>query len=93
MLELKRKVGQTVRLGTETQLTVSQLTATSATLILERPDLHLVAPVLVGRHHDIEVEGHPVQIHLLDVVRGEARLGFIAPRELSIERPEREAKP
>lgn len=89
MLELKRKVQQTVKIGREAVLTIASLDRDSALIELLSPAMHLIHR-LNGRHpvFETQIDGYLLRIHLLGVSRGEACLGFEADRTLPINRGE-----
>lgn len=96
MLELKRRPHQSVRIGHSAKLTVLSLSTTQISVELSVPGVTIVAPLQLGKVYEAEVDGHTLQVHLkgIDPARdgspgkGEALLGFEAPRELKIDRGE-----
>lgn len=96
MLELKRRPDQFVRIGQSARLTVLELSRTEVRVELKVPGVVIVAPLQLGKVYEAEVDGHELQVHLkgIDLARdgspgkGEALLGFEAPRELRIDRGE-----
>lgn len=98
MLELKRRPDQVVRIGRRAKLTVLKLATNKAHVQLEVPGVIIVAPLTVGHTYEAEVDGYPLKVTLqaIEPARGgqagvgEAVLGFDAPRELVINRAERE---
>lgn len=99
MLELKRRPQQVVKIGKRARLMVLSLTAAKVHVQLEVPGVTIVAPLTVGHTYEAEVDGHSLKVTLLAIAPardgshglGEAVLGFEAPRELAINRAEREA--
>lgn len=89
MLELTRRIGQGVRIAHTITLTVVNLAPGTASLLFEGP---LVSTVMMSRGtaYEFEVNGDNVRLHLISVIRGEARLGFEAPRRIDIQRIERD---
>lgn len=90
MLELTRRVGQSVQIGKRHTLTVLGLLPRIVTLQLTAGEEYFLSgPLKFGTWFDVEIDGYPLRIHALELDRGEARLGFDAPRELDIQRTER----
>lgn len=99
MLELKRRPGQVVKIGRSAQLTVLWLRTKSIDVRLDLPGVKIFAPLQLGRTYQAEVDGYPIIVTLRSIElaravgavgKGEATLAFDAPRELSINRVERE---
>lgn len=96
MLTLKRRVQEQVAMyhnrapNARVTLTVRSMLARKVALLIDKPggvqDFLLLEQ---GTPERVPFMGHTVEIHLRAVVRGEARLGFVAPYEIKIERAER----
>ena len=97
MLELTRKVGESVRLGPAElgiTVTVGQLKPQQCAVTVERTFANRGSSkyhfdIKKGESILVPVGNIQVHIHLLSVIRGEARLGFEAPRIFPIDRVER----
>lgn len=99
MLELKRRPNQVVTIGKRVRLTVISLGQDKVHVQLETPGVTIDAPLAVGRPYTAEVDGYPLRVTVTGIEParggqsglGEAVFGFEAPRELIINRAEREA--
>lgn len=90
MLELTRRVGEMVLLGEAHELRVTAIAPRIVSLQLtRREEYFLSGPLQLGTSFTFEVDGQNVTVHAIAIFRGEVRLGFEAPREIAIERPER----
>lgn len=91
MLELKRRLSQAVRIGTRTVVTVIAVEEEPQRAVLRIREFRTAVsvPLVPGEICEAHVDGHPLKIHLRSVERGEAVLGFDAPRELPVDRAEK----
>ena len=90
MLELTRRIGQSVRIADQYMLTITSLAPGMAVVSLESPELTVAAALSKGKAYELDIGGETVKLHLISVIRGDARLGFQAPRSINIQRMERE---
>lgn len=88
MLELKRKVEQQVLIGERVTLTVKKLVDPIVEMQFHSTVGLFYAKVAKGERYGLKVRGQVIFVHVLDIGRGEASLGFDAPREVAIDRIE-----
>lgn len=93
MLELKRKLGQQAIIANTVIVTVTELKARHAVLVIApvlAPSHTLATATLsTGESFELNVLDSAIHIHLLGVRCGAAVIGFEAPRHIEIHRPDR----
>lgn len=89
MLELTRRLSEGVQLGQHTMLTVIKLLPGQIHVQFEQGNSSRVLQLEQHKPVTHTVDGMRVQIELISVIRGIARIGFLAPRRLKIDRTER----
>lgn len=92
MLELTRIAGQGVKIGDDHKLFVQEVRAGYVVCRLYCPIYDVLHPITRDKPLEIHVGTTAVRIHCMKAARGQVRLGFEAPRELIINRIEREPK-
>jgi sRNA-binding carbon storage regulator CsrA len=93
-LELTRKTGTSVEIGgppTILTLTVKAVAENYIRLNLKTNDDDRLYTVRLGEVYTIHISAGPINIKLLAIDRGDARLSFDCARHIRIERPERGA--
>lgn len=89
MLELTRRIGESVDIGSNAKVTLTAMLPTQVQIMVEQGDKQRLVDLVKGGVHTQEVDGMRVQIQLLAIVRGIARFGYLAPRSLPIHRSEK----
>jgi sRNA-binding carbon storage regulator CsrA len=95
LLRLKRKLGEGVRLAQSVDLTVIRLGTVDLTVLLHPIGVQHGTEFVVSRDAPlvIHVGRSNVEVTLTKIDRGEADLGFEAPRAVEIQRAERLGPP
>lgn len=89
MLELTRRIGESIDVGRATKITLTAMAPGQVQINIEHGNDQRLVDLVTGGVHSQTVDGVRLQVQLLAVIRGIARLGFLAPRSLPIHRSEK----